>query len=271
MRMPHSSIGTAVGQALGAGTGHGQPGIGHAPAEIGRALAVVHVTVDANTVDLLDVHGEELGDVFIGRPVDRHAQVVAVHLLEPFLQVVALEPVLAEPVEVGELLIGKLVELAVRTGGEGLADEVVQIEHRIGHVLAFAGHPVGQVDGQLQTRVGADQVGVVDVGVVEIALGLHLGLHRLHHFAFTEELVVDLDAGDLLERLGQRLGFVLVGRNGFRQDVDLHALERLGRLDEPLHLLHLLFLGKDRGLELVVDPFLRRGHVGVGDAGQCRR
>src|SRR5262249_59768474 len=39
---------TAVGQALGAGARHRQPGIGHAPAKIRRALAVVHVAVDAN-------------------------------------------------------------------------------------------------------------------------------------------------------------------------------------------------------------------------------
>ena len=50
----------------------------------------------------------------------------------------------------------------------------------------------------------ADQVGVVDIGVVQIAVGLHLRLNRLHHFAFAEDLVVHLDAGDLLEGLGQR-------------------------------------------------------------------
>jgi hypothetical protein len=34
----------------------------------------------------------------------------------------------AEPVEVGELLVGQLVELAVRRGGERGADEVVDVE-----------------------------------------------------------------------------------------------------------------------------------------------
>jgi hypothetical protein len=100
----------------------------------------------------------------------------------------------------------------------------------VGDVLALAGHPVGQVDGLLQARVGADQVGIVDIGVVEVAVGLHLRLHGLHHLALAEELVVDLDAGDLLERLGQRLGFILVGRNGLRQHVDLHARNGLAAL-----------------------------------------
>src|SRR3546814_1564772 len=68
-------------------------------------------------------------------------------------------------------------------GGERLADEVVDVEVRIGDVLALAGHEVGEVHRKLQTRVGADQIGVVDVGVVEVAPRLHLSLHRLHHLA----------------------------------------------------------------------------------------
>ena len=87
----------------------------------------------------------------------------------------------------------------------------------------------------------ADQVAVVDVGVIEVAVGLHLRLNRLHHFALAEHLVVDLDAGDFLERLGQRLRFIVMRRDRLRQHVDFHALERLGGLDEPLHLLDLLF------------------------------
>src|SRR3546814_9185369 len=55
----------------------------------------------------------------------------------------------------------------VGAGGERLADEVVDVDVRIGDVLALAGHEVGEVHRKLQTRVGADQIGVVDVGVVE--------------------------------------------------------------------------------------------------------
>ena len=252
----------AVGQALGAGARHREPGVRHAPAEIGRALAVVHMTVDPHAVDFLDVDGEELGDVLIGRPVDRHAEFVLVDFLELRLELGPLEPVVAEPVEIGELLIGQLVELAVRTRGERLAHEVVDVEHRVGDVLALAGHPVGQVDRKLKARMGADQVGVIDIGVVQIALGLHLRLHGLDHLALAQELVVDLDAGDLFERLGKCLGFILVGRNGLRQHVDFHALERFGCLDEPFHFLLLVFLGESRGLEFGIDPFFRLVHPG---------
>ena len=102
----------------------------------------------------------------------------------------------------------------------------------------------------------ADQVRVVDVGIVQIALGLHLRLHCLHHFAFTEQLVIDLDAGDFLEGFGQCFGFVFMGRNGFREHVDFHARERFGGVDKPFHLLHLIRLRKRRRLELVIYPLL---------------
>jgi hypothetical protein len=88
------------------------------------------------------------------------------------------------------------------------------------------------------------------------SVGLHLRLHRLHDLAFAEQLVIDLDAGDFLERLGQRLRLVFVRRNRFRQHVDLQASEGLGSGDEPLHLLLLLFLRQHRRLELAVDPAL---------------
>ena len=43
----------------------------------------------------------------------------------------------------------------------------------------------------------------------------------------------------------------------FGHGVDLHAGEGLRRIDEPLHLRHLLVLAQRGGLELVVDPLLR--------------
>ena len=57
-----------------------------------------------------------------------------------------------------------------------------------------------------------DQIAIVDVPVIEVALCLHLGLHGLHDFPFAEKLVIDLDTGDLLERLGQSFRFVGVCR-----------------------------------------------------------
>jgi branched-subunit amino acid ABC-type transport system permease component len=76
------------------------------------------VAVDLLAVEFLHVVGEEVGDVLVGGPVQRHAQVIAVLGLELVLQVLAREPVGAEPVQVGELLVGQLVELAVRRRGE---------------------------------------------------------------------------------------------------------------------------------------------------------
>ena len=268
--MPHSSIGRPFGRPFELGAGHRQPGVGHAPAEVGRTLAVVHVAVDALPVDHLHVHGEELRDVLVGRPVDRHPQLVAVALLELLLQLRALEPVVAEPVQVGELLVGELPELAVGPGGERPADEVVDVEGRQRDVLAFARHPVGQVDRRLQARVRPDQIRVVDVGVVQVAVGLHLRLHRLHDLPLAEHLVIHLDAGDLLERLGQHLRLVLVRRDRLRQDVDLHALVGLGGIDEPLHLLQLLLFGQRGRLELLFDPLLRLVHAGLTGGGEDR-
>jgi hypothetical protein len=54
------------------------------------------VAVDLLAVDLLA--GEELGNVLIGRPVDRNAEVVAIFGLEVGLVLVVVEPVVAEPV-----------------------------------------------------------------------------------------------------------------------------------------------------------------------------
>src|SRR5208282_5701405 len=91
-------------------TGHTQPVVGEAPAEIGGLLAVVHVTEHGLAVDLLYIVFEELSDVLVGRPVERNAQFIAVLLLEFRLQVWSIEPVLAEPVHVDEGLVWQLPE-----------------------------------------------------------------------------------------------------------------------------------------------------------------
>jgi hypothetical protein len=116
--------------------------------------------------------------------------------------------------------------------------------------------------------VGADQVGIVDIGVVDVLARLHLGLQLLDHVAFADQVVRDLDAGDVGERLGQRFGFIFVGGDRFRDDLDVHAGKRLGGIDEPLHLgflrrpverRHVADLGIEEGLGLV--------HSGIGLAG----
>mmetsp|Transcript_22310 Transcript_22310/g.35555 ORF Transcript_22310/g.35555 Transcript_22310/m.35555 type:complete len:444 (+) Transcript_22310:619-1950(+) len=260
---------------FGARASHRQPCVGHTPAKVRRAFTVVHVTVDIDAVDVLHVFGEEFSNVFIGGPVYRHAKVIAIFGFEGVLQIGAVKPVFAEPVEVRELLVWKLIQITVRPGGELGSHKVIQIEGRGGACRPVACHLVAQVVGQLQTGVCPDQVGVVDVAVIEVPLGLHLCLYSLHHFALAEDLVVDLDAGDFFKGLGQNFGLVTVGRNALRQHVDFHARVGLRSGDKPLHFAHLLVFGQRRRLELCVDPALGCRFVGIKrictrNHGRCR-
>ena len=111
--------------------------------------------------------------------------------------------------------------------------------------------------------MGSDQVGIVDIGVIEVPACLHLGLDGLNDFALTKDLVIDLDARDFLECLCENFRLVRVRRNAFGQDVDFHAVERFGRLNEPLHLGKLLVFGKNGRLEFLVDPLLCRCFIGI--------
>lgn len=86
------------------------------------------MAIDFLTVDFTNVVGEEFGDVFISRPVDRNAKVIAVFVFELLLQVFTLEPVITEPVKVRELLVRKLIKLAIRAGGERQTDEIFKIK-----------------------------------------------------------------------------------------------------------------------------------------------
>ena len=131
------------------------------------------------------------------------------------MQVFAVKPVFAEPVEVRKLLIGQLIEIAIRPRGELRAHEVIKVQRRRCCVRPVARHHVGQVVGQLQARMGADQVRVVDIAVIQVSLGLHLCLNSLHHFTFTQDLVIDFDTGDFFKCFGQNLGLIAVGRNAF--------------------------------------------------------
>jgi hypothetical protein len=212
------------------------------------------VAVHAHTVDFLDLVAEEVGNVLVRGPVDRHAELVAVFVLEPLLQIITTEPVVTEPVKVRELLIGQLVELAVRAGSEALADEVLQVQRRQGHVFALALDEVRERHDEAVTKMGADQVAVVDVHVIDAAARLHLRLKLLDHVSFLNEIVFHLDAGDFLEGFGHGLGLVHVGVDGLRHHVDGRAAERLGRLSEPLQLLELLLTRERARLKLLVYP-----------------
>lgn len=129
--------GHAVRNALVGCARHREPCVREAPAERWVLLAVIHMAVNFLSVDVLHIVREELGDVFVRGPVDRHAEIVAILRLELVLQILACEPVRAEPVEIRELLVGKLIELLVGRGGKARADEVFQVEPGVRVFLAL--------------------------------------------------------------------------------------------------------------------------------------
>ena len=246
-------------------TGHRQPRVGKTPAQRWVFLAVVHVAINRLAVDVLDVFGEEGGDVFVSAPVQRHAQVIAVFGFELVFQVSARKQICAEPVQVGELLRGQLVELAIGCRGEAGTDEVFDVQTRVGVFLACAGHVVGEVQNFAVTVVGTDQVGVRNPAVIDGLARLHGGLQLLNHVTLLDQVVLDLDAGDFFKRLGQSLGLVLMGGDGLgdhRNFFHPFGLQFLGCVDEPFHLFQLLFLAQGRGLEFAVNPLLGRCFVG---------
>ena len=132
------------------------------------------------------------------------------------------------------MLVGKLVELLVRPGGEADADEVGEVERGRGDVLALIRHPVGQVAHLLVPPVRADEIRVVDVGIVDVLARLHLTLQAINNVAFADQVVGDLDAGDRSEGRGQHFRFIFVRRDRFGDDVDLHALEWRRSCGEPV-------------------------------------
>lgn len=83
--------------------------------------------------------------------------------------------------------------------------------------------------------VSFDQVGVVDIGVIQVLIGLYLGLNGLNDFIFIKDLVVDFDIGDFFECFGQDFRFVRVCWNVFGQDVDFYFVEWLSCFDELLY------------------------------------
>ena len=83
---------------------------------------------------------------------------------------------------------------------------------------------------------------------------LDLGLQLLDDVALLDQVVLDLDPGDLGERLGELLRLVLVRGDRLGDDVDLHAAVRRGGLDEPVQLRELLLLGQRARRELAGRP-----------------
>jgi hypothetical protein len=142
-----------------------------------------------------------------------------------------LEPIVAEPIEVGELLIGQLIQLAVGECPERQADEVFQVEPGICDLFAVVGHEVSQrsADDVVVARMRADKVGIVHPEVIDRLARLDFHFDLVDQQGLVHQLMVDLDVGDLRERLGQRLGFVFVDAENFRNGAQRHAFVRAGR------------------------------------------
>ena len=118
------------------------------------------MAINRLAVNGFNVFTEERGNVFVGRPVQRYTQVIAVLRLEFVLQILAREQISAEPIQVGKLLVGQLVQLAIRRRGEAGADEVFDVKTRVGELFAFASHVVRQRQNFAVTVVRSDQVRV---------------------------------------------------------------------------------------------------------------
>ena len=188
---------------------------------------------------------------------------------------VQVEPRLREVDIPGPLLRTPRVQARVRElleGGEGAEVLAVigdgrEVERAVDRAQLRAAEPVGQLDRlAARERIGLGRLDahVVDVGVELVLARAHLALQLVDDVALADDGVRDLDAGDGGEGRGEDLRLILMGRDRLGDDVDLHALEGFGGLNEPLHLLHLVFFGQGRRLELGFDPLLRRGLVGQG-------
>ncbi len=144
------------------------------------------------------------------------------------------------------MLRWQLIDFAIGAGGKRQADEIVDIKRRTGHIRALTRHPVGQVADLLIAPMGADEVAVVDIAVIDILARLHLCLQLFDHVPLTDQVMRDLDAGDGGKGRGQHLGFVAMGVNGFRDNLDVHPGKGLSGIYEPLHFRLLLGAGERR-------------------------
>ena len=71
-----------------------------------------------------------------------------------------MKPVVPEPIEVGELLVGELVDLAVRPGDKSETDEVIEVQGRQRELGAVTGDPITDRHGTVGAEMGADVIGV---------------------------------------------------------------------------------------------------------------
>ena len=93
---------------------------------------------------------EEFSNIFISGPIDWNTQIVSIDFLELTLKLRAVEPIISKPVQICELLVGKLIEFTVWTGCKVFAHEIINIKGWQRNICTISSHPVSQIYGQLQ-------------------------------------------------------------------------------------------------------------------------
>ncbi len=79
----------------------------------------------------------------------------------------------------------------------------------------------------------ADGVGVVDEAVVDAVARLHLVLHGVDHVTFADDVMGQVDAGQLAKRGSEHFAFIHVRGQAFGYGLYIHTAEGFGSLGEP--------------------------------------
>ena len=117
--------------------------------------------------------------------------------------------------------------------------------------------------------VRPDQVGIVDIGVIDVLARLHLRLQLFDNVTFADQVMGDLDAGDRFESGGQNGRFVCVRADCLGHDVDRHAFKRFCSVDKELQFGFLVF-PRQRGeiADFLIKESLCGLHVGERRCGK---
>ena len=85
------------------------------------------MAINRLAVNGLDVFRKEGSDVFVCAPVQRNTEFVAVLGFELGFELGLFKQISAEPIQIGKLLVGQLVQLFIGSGCEAGTDKVLQI------------------------------------------------------------------------------------------------------------------------------------------------
>ena len=105
-----------------------------------------------------------------------------------------------------------MIKLSVGECRKREADEIIEVETGIGHLLAVVGHEIGErsADDIVVARMSADEVGIIHPEIVDRFAGSNFNFNLVDQLTFIEQFVTDFDSCDVGEGLGQGLRFVIV-------------------------------------------------------------